>query len=139
MFTILEITETDHNFTKLMRSIKATGLEGTLSGIGPFTILAPVNLAFGNMSPDSLEELLKPANKEQLANILSYHVLSGKKMLRDFTNGQKLKTIHDKEVMVLVKDGETYINGAMILTRDRQASNGVVHSVNILNMHYNPQ
>jgi len=85
-----------------------------------------------------MDEMLKPANKEKLTGILSFHLLAGKKMMRDFTNGQKLKTIHDKEVNITVKDGEVHINGAMILNRDRQAFNGVVHSVNSLNMHYNP-
>ena len=130
MFTVLEITRADINLTKMMAAIRAAGLEEALSGVGPFTILAPVNLAFGNLSPDSMEELLKPGNSEKLADILSYHILAGKKMLRDFTNGYKLKTIHDKDVNVLVKDGEIFINGAKILTRDRQGSNGVVHSVN---------
>jgi uncharacterized surface protein with fasciclin (FAS1) repeats len=138
MPTVMEIVQSDQNLTKLLKCIKAAGLEETLSGVGPFTILAPVNLAFGNMEPISMDEMLKPANKEKLTGILSYHLLAGKKMMRDFTNGQKLKTIHDKEVNITVKDGEVHINGSMILNRDRQAFNGVVHSVNSLNMHYNP-
>jgi uncharacterized surface protein with fasciclin (FAS1) repeats len=132
MFTILEIARADINLTKMMAAIRAAGLEESLGEIGPFTILAPVNLAF---NPETMEELLKPGNKEKLSDMLSYHFLAGKKMLRDFTNGHKLKTIHDKDVSVMVKDGEIFINGSKILSRDRQASNGVVHTVNALQQH----
>ena len=133
MSTILQIANADRNLSSLMKGLKAADMENTLNGRGPFTILAPVNLAFGNLVPAAFEELLKPSNNSQLSDMLSYHILTEKKLLKDFINGQKLKTIHGKEVDVTVKDGEVRINGARILSRDRQGSNGVVHSVDAVN------
>jgi len=132
MSTILQIACSDRNLTSMMKGLKAAKMEEALNGIGPFTILAPVNLAFGNLVPASYDELLTQKNNSKLSDMLSYHVLKGKKMLKDFRNGQKLQTIHDKEVEITVVDGEVRINGARILARDRQGSNGVVHSIDMV-------
>ena len=129
MSTILQIASADRNLSSMIKGLKATDLETTLTGIGPFTILAPINLAFGKLSPASFDELLKPANIEKLLELLSCHILPEKKLWRDFSNGRKFKTINGKEISVTVADGEVRINGAKILTRDRQGSNGVIHSV----------
>lgn len=134
MSTILQLTNADRNLSTLIKGFKASNLEDTLNGTGPFTILAPVNLAFGNLTPpDTFENLLKQANNK-LSEILTYHVLTGKKLLKDFKNGEKLKTVNGKELAVTVKDGEVRINGAKILSRDRQGSNGVVHSIDTVNL-----
>jgi uncharacterized surface protein with fasciclin (FAS1) repeats len=117
-----------------MKGLKAASLEEALNEPGPFTIFAPVNLAFGKLVPDSFEDLIKPENKIKLSDMLNYHVLSEKKLLRDLVNGQKLKTVNGKEIAVSVSDGVVRINGAKILTRDRQGSNGVVHSIDAVNV-----
>jgi uncharacterized surface protein with fasciclin (FAS1) repeats len=130
MSTILQIANADRNLSTLMKGLKAANLEDTLNGTGPFTILAPVNLAFGNLTPDNFEDLVKQKNSNtKLSDMLTYHVLTGKKLVKDFRNGQKLQTVNGKEVDITVKDGEVRINGAKILARDRQGSNGVVHSI----------
>lgn len=135
MSTILQIVNADRNLSTLIKGLKATDLEEILNGIGPFTIFAPVNLAFGKLSSEgSFEELIKEGNKTRLSDIITYHVIAGKKMLRDFRNGQKIKTINGKDVAITVKDGEVSINGAKILSKDRQGSNGVIHSVDTVNM-----
>jgi uncharacterized surface protein with fasciclin (FAS1) repeats len=134
MSTILQIANADRNLSTLMKTIKVSDLEETLSGKGPFTILAPVNLAFGNLAATVLEDLLKPGNNEKLSDMLSYNILAEKRLMKDFINGQKLKTINGKEVNVTVKDGEVRINGARILAKDRQGSNGVVHSVDTVSI-----
>jgi uncharacterized surface protein with fasciclin (FAS1) repeats len=135
MSTILQIANADRNLSTMSKGLKAANLEETLNGVGPFTILAPVNLAFGNLTPDTFDELVKQSdNNTRLSDILTYHVLTGKKLLKDFRNGQKLQTVNGKEVDVTVKDGEVHINGAKILAKDRQGSNGVVHSVDTVNM-----
>lgn len=136
MSTILQIANADRNLSALIKGFKAANLEETLSGIGPFTILAPVNLAFNNLHvPDTFEDLVKQSDKNsKLSEILSYHIISGKKLLKDFRNGQKLKTVNGKEVDVTILDGEVHINGAKILARDKQGSNGVIHSINAVNL-----
>jgi uncharacterized surface protein with fasciclin (FAS1) repeats len=135
MSTILQIAGADKNLSTLMKGMKAAAtLEDSLNGIGPFTFLAPINLAFSKMTPVNLEELMKQGKTEQLTAMLSFHILTGKKLFRDFMNGQKLKTVNGQEVLVTVKDGEVRINGAKILAHDRQGSNGVVHSIDAVNL-----
>jgi uncharacterized surface protein with fasciclin (FAS1) repeats len=134
MSTILQIANADRNLSLMTAGLKAANLEETLNGKGPFTILAPINLAFGQLQSSSFDELLKPANNTRLAELLSFHILTEKRLLKDFINGQKLKTISGKEVVVTVKNGEVSINGARILSRDKQGSNGVVHSLNAVNL-----
>lgn len=135
MSTILQIANADRNLSTLIKGLKAADLEEILNGIGPFTIFAPVNFAFSKLAPaDSFEDMIRDGNKTRISDIISYHVIAGKKMLRDFINGQKLKTINGKDVAVTVKDGEVHINGARILAKDRQGSNGIVHSVDTVNI-----
>jgi uncharacterized surface protein with fasciclin (FAS1) repeats len=131
MPTILQIANADRNLSSLVKGLKAANLEETLNGIGPFTILAPVNLAFGNLIlPESFDNLVEQTPKNsRLSDILTFHVIMGKKLVKDLRDGQKLPTVNGKEVAVTVKDGEVRINGSKILARDRQGSNGVVHSV----------
>ena len=136
MSTILQITNADRNLTTLVKGLKAANLEEALNGIGPFTILAPVNMAFGNLiAPDTFDALVNQVNKNsKLSDILTYHILPGKKLSKDFRNGQKLKTLNGKELSITIKDDEVHINGAKILSRDRQCSNGVVHSISAVNL-----
>jgi len=135
MSTILQIANADRNLSTLIKGLKAADLEEILNGIGPFTIFAPVNFAFSKLDPaDSFEDMIRDGNKTRISDIISYHVIAGKKMLRDFINGQKLKTINGKDVAISVKDGEVHINGAKILAKDRQGSNGIVHSVDTVNL-----
>lgn len=131
MPTILQIANADRNLSSLIKGLKAANLEETLNGIGPFTILAPVNLAFGNLNPpETFDNLVDQTKKNsRLSDILTFHVITGKKLMKDLRDGQKLPTVNGKEVVVTVKDGEVRINGARILARDRQGSNGVVHSI----------
>lgn len=134
MSTVLQIADGDRNLTTLIKGLKAANLEDALNERGPFTIFAPINLAFGKLAPDSFEELIKPGNKTKLSDILNYHVLAEKRLHKDLINGQKLKTVNGKEVSVTITNGEVRINGAKILTRDRQGSNGVVHSIDGVNI-----
>jgi uncharacterized surface protein with fasciclin (FAS1) repeats len=134
MSTILEITNANKSLTSLMKGVKAAGLEDVLNGIGPFTIFAPVNLAFSKLAPGEFDDLVKPVNKEKLSGIITYHVIQGKKLADDFSNGQKLKTVNGQELSVTVKGDEVLINGARLLARNMQGSNGVVHSMDAVVM-----
>ena len=134
MSTILQIVNADRNFSSLIKGLKSAELEETLEGPGPFTILAPVNLAFGRLEPADYEDLVKSGNSSKLANLFSYHVLAEKRLVKDFYHGQKLKTIHGHDLDVTINDGDVRINGARILSRDRQGSNGVVHAVDAVSL-----
>lgn len=136
MSTILQIANADRNLSALTQGLKAANLEETLNGAGPFTILGPVNLAFGNLTaPDTFDSMIKQSNSNtKLSELLTNHVITGKKLVRDLRDGQKLDTIGGKQLAVIIKDGEVRINGAKILSRDRQGSNGVVHSIDTVNL-----
>lgn len=133
MSTILQITGADPNLSSLAKGIKAANLEDTLNESGPFTILAPINLAFSKLSSSSFEELLKHDKNGRLSDMMSNHIVKGKKMMKDFRDGQKLTTINGKEMNITVSNDEVRINGSKILSRDRQGSNGVIHSVDAVN------
>jgi len=127
MATILQIINADRSLSLFSKGIKTTGLDDKLNEIGPFTILGPVNLALGKMESLSFEELLQPSNKLKLVHLLSGYILPGKKMLADFRNDQKLAMLNGQQVVVSVKNGDTLLNGAKILSHNRQGSNGVIH------------
>src|SRR5882724_11357050 len=106
MSTILQIANADRNLSILIKGLKAANLEATLDGLGPFTILAPINLAFGKLpAPDTFENLVKQStNNTKLTDILAYHVISGKKLLKDFRDGQKLTTVNGKDVNITIQN-----------------------------------
>ncbi len=131
--TILQIANADRHLSTLVKHLSKTLLEDTLSGLGPFTILAPVNLAFDNLEPEAFGEVLKQSNVTKLSNLLANHILAEKRLVKDFRNGQKLKTISGNELIVTVANGSISINGAKILSKDRQGSNGVVHCIDSVN------
>lgn len=134
MSTILEIAKANKSLSTLVKGLKAAGLEEVLSGLGPFTILAPVNIAFSKLEPGVFDELMKPINKEKLSGIMTYHVIPGKNLAADLSNGQKLKTVNGQELSVTVTNDEIRINGSKILARNMQGWNGVVHSMDAVNI-----
>lgn len=134
MATVLELSQADKNLVSFMKAIKAAGLETDLKDGGPFTLLAPVNLAFGRLSQTDLFESLMKQDGSRLRSILSYHIIKGKKMQRDFKPGQKVQTLGGLDLLVTAKDGDIYINNARILSKDRQGSDGVLHSVDAVNL-----
>jgi uncharacterized surface protein with fasciclin (FAS1) repeats len=135
MSTILQLVQGEKSLSLFTTGLKAAQLEDTISGVGPFTILAPVNLAFGKLaSPDTFESMVKQTStNSKLSDLLNFHIIKGKKTIRDFRDGQKLQTVSGLELLVSVRDGEVKINGAKILAKDKQGSNGVIHTVDAVN------
>ena len=112
----------------LAAAVKAAGLVETLQGKGPFTVFAPTDAAFKAIQSD-VDELLKPESKGKLSKILTYHVVSGKKMAADLKDGQELTTVQGSKLKVTVKDGKVTVGGAHVTSADVAASNGVVHVI----------
>ncbi len=112
----------------LAAAVTAAGLVETLQGDGPFTVFAPTDAAFAAIQSD-VDTLLKPENKAKLANILTYHVVSGEAMAADLEDGQELTTVQGGKLKVSIKDGKVMINGAHVTSADVHASNGVVHVI----------
>ena len=128
MKNIVEIASENKDFSTLVAAVVAAGLAETLSGTGPFTVFAPTNEAFAKLPAGTVEELLKPENKEKLAAILTYHVVAGKVMSKDLSNGQKAKTVNGQEVTVTIGEG-VKVDTATVVTADLEASNGVIHVI----------
>lgn len=103
------------NFTTLVAAVQAAGLVETLKGEGPFTVFAPTDAAFAALPAGTVEDLLKPENKDKLVSILTYHVVPGKVMSGDLTEGMKAKTVQGGEVTITL-DGGAKVNGAAVST-----------------------
>jgi uncharacterized surface protein with fasciclin (FAS1) repeats len=129
MSNIAQLLNVEKDMTTLKKSVHASGLDQVLSGNGPFTVFAPTDIAFGKLDKGTMENLLKPENKPKLTDLLNRHVVAGKITFKDLKDGEKLKTVNGKELLVHVKDGYTTVDGSKILGHDVQASNGVIHSV----------
>jgi len=128
MKNIVEIASGNEDFSTLVAAVVAAGLAETLSGTGPFTVFAPTNAAFANLPAGTVEELLKPENKAKLASILTYHVVAGKVMSTDLSDGQKAATVNGQEITVAIGDG-VQIDSANVTAADLEASNGVIHVI----------
>lgn len=116
------------NFTTLAAALDAAGLVETLKGEGPFTVFAPTDAAFAALPAGTVENLLLPENREQLAAILTYHVVPGMVMSTDLTEGMTATTVQGADVTITLEGGPK-INGATISQPDIMASNGVIHVI----------
>lgn len=121
------------NFTTLVAAVQAAGLVDTLKGPGPFTVFAPTDAAFAALPAGTVEDLLKPENKDKLVAILTYHVVPGKVMSSDLTEGMKAATVQGGEVTFTL-DGGAKINGTPISAADIEATNGVIHVIDAVIM-----
>lgn len=115
-------------FKTLAAALEAAGLVDTLKGAGPFTVFAPTDAAFAALPAGTVENLLKPENKQQLTDILTYHVVSGKVMAGDLKDGMKAPTVEGAEITVDLDNGPM-VNDAKVVTADVAASNGVIHVI----------
>lgn len=117
------------SFETLAAALTAGGLVDTLKSEGPFTVFAPTDEAFAKLPAGTLETLLKPANKDQLISILTYHVLAGKVMAVDVVKLNSAITVNGEDVTIRVEDGKVYVNDSMVTITDIGASNGVIHVI----------
>lgn len=117
------------SFNTLVAAVKAAGLVDTLKSEGPFTVFAPTDAAFAALPEGTVENLLKPENKETLVKILTYHVLSGKVMSTDIA-GKQLSptTVEGSTVDINATDG-VMVDGANVVTADIDTTNGVIHVI----------
>lgn len=116
-------------FSTLAAALEAADLIGTLRGDGPFTVFAPTDEAFAKLPEGTVENLLKPENREQLTAILTYHVVAGKVYAADVVELQAATTVNGSDVAIEVKDGGVRIDNANVIKTDIGASNGVIHVI----------
>jgi transforming growth factor-beta-induced protein len=126
---IVDTAVADGRFTTLAAALQAAGLVDTLKGEGPFTVFAPTDDAFAKLPAGTLDELLKPENKQKLTDILLYHVVDGKAMAADVSKLSAVKTLLGKDVAIKQDMGSVYANDAKIIITDIETSNGVIHVI----------
>ncbi|MFO7757701.1 MAG: fasciclin domain-containing protein [Roseovarius sp.] len=132
--TVVDIAADNPQFSTLVTAIQAAGLEDTLRGEGPFTVFAPTNAAFDALPEGTLETLLQPENRDQLASILTYHVVPGA-ITSDQLVGQRMDvaTVNGETVLIDGTGGKARaavtVNGAAVTDADILASNGVIHVI----------
>ena len=117
------------SFNTLVAAVQAAGLAETLKGEGPFTVFAPTDDAFAKLPAGTLDDLLKPENKDKLAAILTYHVVSGKVMAKDVMTMKEAETVNGQSVMVSMEADTVMIDNAKVVTADIECSNGVIHVI----------
>jgi LPXTG-motif cell wall-anchored protein len=115
------------DFTALMELVEAAGLTETLQGEGPFTVFAPTDEAFAALPADVLEALI--ADPETLQSVLLYHILPGRVVAALISDGKEIATAEGSNVIFSFADGVKKVNGATIVARDIQTSNGVIHAI----------
>ncbi len=131
MKNIIETALSNSDFSTLVTAVKAAGLIDTLSGTGPFTVLAPNNAAFEKLPDATLQEVL--ADKEKLTSILTYHVIAGKVMSKDVAGMTEAKTVEGSKVKIETKNG-VMINNSKVVQADIECSNGVIHVIDTVLM-----
>ncbi len=109
--------------------MKAAGLVETLSGDGPFTVFAPTDEAFAKLPAGTLEDLLKPENKDKLVAILTYHVVAGKVTAADVVKLDTATTVNGQAADITVTGGKVKVDAANVTATDIKASNGVIHVI----------
>ena len=139
--TAVENASAAPNLTTLVAAVKAADLVATLSGPGPFTIFAPTNDAFGKLPAGTVDNLVKPENKDTLTKILTYHVVAGKvsakelmKMIKKGGGKATLKTVQGEDLTATLSGGSVMLTDAKggmarVTTADVFQSNGVVHVI----------
>ncbi|MEO6221356.1 MAG: fasciclin domain-containing protein [Ginsengibacter sp.] len=123
----IAISSKDH--TTLVAALKQADLVTSLSNAGPFTVFAPTNAAFDALPKGTVDELMKPEKKEDLQNILQYHVTLSALKAETFQDGQTLGMVNGDNVKISVKDGKVTLNDNVHIIASIPGSNGIVHVV----------
>jgi uncharacterized surface protein with fasciclin (FAS1) repeats len=127
---IVETAVTNGSFKTLTAALQAAGLVETLKGKGPYTVFAPTDEAFKKLPAGTVESLLKPENKAQLAKVLTYHVVAGNVMSGDLKGKTtNAKTVEGSAVRIDASGNSVKVDNANVTQADVSASNGVIHVI----------
>ncbi len=127
--TIVDVAKAVGTFKTLLAAATAADLAGALSGPGPLTVFAPTDEAFAKLPKGTVEELLKPENKDKLASILKYHVIAGKVSLAKALEAGEAATLQGSKITAKFDGGRVLIGPATLLKADIATSNGVIHVI----------
>merc|ERR1712227_1066151 len=131
---IVELAQSVDDLSTLVTAVVAADLADTLSSPGPFTVFAPTNEGFAALPAGTVDSLLKPENKAQLADILTYHVLPEQVLSTDLKSFQRVQTVEGKNLHVIKKSSGVYVGPDIkslkkVVGADNLASNGVAHII----------
>jgi uncharacterized surface protein with fasciclin (FAS1) repeats len=137
---IVDTAASAGQFATLTRALQAGGLVDTLKGPGPFTLFAPTDEAFDRLPPGTLDDLLRPENRQRLFHVLSYHIVPGRSMAADLTklNGRSVNTLQGMTAPVRVDGQAVMIGTAHVAQTDIEATNGVIHAIDFVLMPPSP-
>lgn len=127
--TLPEVAANAKSFGTLLAAVTAADLAETLSSPGPFTVFAPTDEAFSKLPEGTVETLLKPENKSQLIDVLTYHVVPGRVYATDALRAEKAKTVQGGSVKIATSGDSARVNNATLLATDIDAANGVIHVI----------
>lgn len=125
---IVQVAVGSKDHTTLVTAVKAADLVTSLSNAGPFTVFAPTNAAFDKLPKGTVDDLLKPENKEKLANILGYHTYVGTLKTEYMVDGQEYDMVYGGKVLITKKGEQTFVNGSEIVA-SIPTSNGIIHVI----------
>lgn len=126
---IVEIAASAGSFKTLVAAVQAAGLVDALKGKGPLTVFAPTDEAFAKLPAGTVENLLKPENKDKLTAVLTYHVVQGRVTAGEVVNLTSAKTVNGRALRINTKDGNVMVDNARVTAADIMASNGVIHVI----------
>lgn len=127
--SIPQVAKTAGQFTTLLAAVDAAGLTETLLGRGPYTLFAPTDEAFARLPNGTVQDLLKPGNREKLRTILTYHVIAGRVTASQARNVSRAATVAGQDVRISQRNDELRINDATVRIADIPASNGIIHVI----------
>ena len=125
---VVHVASESKDHTTLVAALKAADYVDSLANPGPFTVFAPTNAAFDKLPKGTVDELLKPEKKDELRNILKYHVAVSTYQQKDLKDGESLGVANGGKIAFKVKDGKVTVNGANIIA-SVSASNGIIHVI----------
>jgi uncharacterized surface protein with fasciclin (FAS1) repeats len=126
---LVDSVESLDSFTMLSKALDASGLTPVLSTSGPYTFFAPNDEAFRKLPLGTLEDWLKPENKDELISVLKYHVLPGRASAADVGTMSRPKMIQGQSAVVTKEGDKIRIDGANLIGLDIASSNGVIHMI----------
>ena len=126
---LLQTAAAKGNFQTFARAVEAAGLRETLAGPGPFTVFAPTDEAFAALPAGKLEELMRPERRSELASVMKYHVMTGRKTAKEIGHWDSARTVNGLSATLKMVGRQVSIDGAHVTSPDIDASNGYLHGI----------